>query len=235
MSTLLQYLRYSLRMLKRKPGFTAVAVLTLALGIGATTAIFSVVYATLFEPMPYPKPDQLVMVWSQVRQGRNSVSVGDYLEWKRRNTSFQNLVAWGGNTFNVATADRPEQVDAAVMAPGFFSMLGEPMFLGRDFLPEEGEVGKDRVVILANRLWRERFGANREIIGQPIRMNGEPYTVVGVLPPGQNDRHPSQLMVPLAFKPEQINHQFRPLLIMGRLKDDVTIQQANLEMQAITQ
>jgi len=132
-----QNLRYSLRLLRRKPGFTAMAVLTLALGIGATTAIFSVIYATLFEPMPYPNPDQLVMVWSKVDEGRNSVSAGDYLEWKRRSTSFQNLVAWSGNTFNVATAERPEQVDAAVMTPGFFSMLGEPMFLGRDFLPEE--------------------------------------------------------------------------------------------------
>src|SRR5689334_15331621 len=178
MSTLLQYLRYSLRMLKKRPGFTAVAVLTLALGVGATTAIFSVVYATLFEPMPYPKPDQLVMVWSQKQQGRNSVSAGDYLEWKRRSASFQDLAAWGGGTFNVATAERPEQVDAAVMTPGFFSMLGEPMFLGRDFLPEEGEAGKDHVAILSNRLWRERFGADRQIVGQSIRMNGEPYTVV---------------------------------------------------------
>src|SRR5689334_15027281 len=144
-----QNLRYSLRMLTRKPGFTAVAVVTLALGIGAATASFSVVYATLFEPMPYPKPDQPVMVWSQVKQGRNSVSVGDYLEWKRRNTSFKEMVAWGGGTFNVATAERPEQVDAAVMTPGFFNMLGEPMFLGRDFLPEEGEAGKDHVVILS--------------------------------------------------------------------------------------
>jgi putative ABC transport system permease protein len=235
MNTLWQNLRFSLRLLKRRPGFAAMAALTLALGIGATTAIFSVVYATLFEPMPYPKPDQLVMVWSQVKQGRNSVSVGDYLEWKRRSTSFQNLVAWGGGTFNVATAERPEQVDAAVMTPGFFSMLGEPMFIGRDFLPEEGEVGKDHVVILSNRLWRERFGADRGIIGQPIRMNGEPYTVVGVLPPGQNDRHQSQLMVPMVFRPEQINHQAHVLLVMGRLKDEVTLQQARAEMQGITE
>jgi putative ABC transport system permease protein len=234
MSTLFQYVRYSLRMLRKKPGFMAVAVLTLALGIGATTAIFSVVYATLFEPMPYPKPDQLVMVWSQVKQGRNSVSAGDYLEWKRRNTSFVNLVAWGGGTFNVATADRPEQVDAAVMTPGFFNMLGEPMFLGRDFLPEEGEVGKEHVVILANRLWRERFGADRQIIGQTIRMNGEPYTVVGVLPPGQNDRHQSQLMIPMVFRPQQVNHQARRLLVMGRLKDGITIEQAQSEMQGIS-
>src|SRR5205085_3641525 len=110
-------LRNGVRMLRKNPGFTAVGVLTLALGMGATTAIFSVVYATLFESMPYPKPDQLVMVWSRVNQGRNSVSAGDYLEWKRRSTSFQYLEAWSGGTFNVATSERPEQIQAALMTP----------------------------------------------------------------------------------------------------------------------
>src|ERR1044071_4694437 len=148
MSKLLQYLRYSLRCLTKKPGFTAVAVLTLALGIGATTAIFSVVYATLFEPLPYPKPEQLVMVWSSFNQKRNSVSTGDYLEWKRRVTSFQYLEAWGGATFNVATDERPEQVQAALMTPGFFRMTGTPMFLGRDFLPQEGGAGRHRGVVM---------------------------------------------------------------------------------------
>src|ERR1043166_5196779 len=103
MHTLLQNLRYSVRLLIRKPSFTIMAVLTLALGIGATTAIFSVVYATLFEPLPYPNPQQLVMVWSKLNQGHRSVSAGDYLEWKRRSNSFQYLEAWTGATFNVAT------------------------------------------------------------------------------------------------------------------------------------
>src|SRR5919204_660962 len=179
LSNLRQNLRYSLRLLIKKPGFTAMAVLTLALGIGATTAIFSVVYATLFESLPYPKPDQLVMVWSKVKERRNSVSAGDYLEWKRRSQSFQYLEAWGGATFNVATAERPEQIQAALMTPGFFRMHGTPMWLGRDFLPEEGEVGKDRVVIMTHRLWSRYFGADPKIIGQQIRMNGEPYTVIG--------------------------------------------------------
>ena len=230
-----QNLRYSVRMLMKKPGFTAMAVLTLALGIGATTGIFSVIYATLFEPMPYPKPDQLVMVWSRVKQGRNSVSAGDYLEWKRRSTSFQYLEAWGGGTFNVATSERPEQIQAALMTPGFFRMTGTPMWLGRDFLPEEGEVGKEHVVIMTHRIWSQYFGADREIIGKQIRMNGEPYTVIGVAPPGMRDRQPSQLMLPLAFKPEQINHQAHWLLVMGRLREGVSLQEANAEMQAITQ
>src|SRR5262249_40179213 len=134
-------LRFGLRVLRKNPGFTLVAVLTLALGIGATTGIFSVVYATLFEPLPYPKPHPTVMLWSQVKQGRNSVSAGDYLEWKRRCASFQHLEAWTGGTFTVGTTERPEQFQAALMTPGFFRMTGTPMWLGRDFLPEEGEVG----------------------------------------------------------------------------------------------
>jgi putative ABC transport system permease protein len=230
-----QDLGYSLRILMKKPGFTVMAVLTLALGIGATTAIFSVVYATLFESLPYPKPDQLVMVWSQASRGRNSVSSGDYLEWKRRSTSFQYLEAWNGGTFNVATNERPEQIQAALMTPDFFRMTGTPMWLGRDFLPEEGEAGKDRVVIMTHRLWNQYFGADQGIIGQQIRLNGEPYTVIGVTPPGMRDRQPSQLMLPLAFKPEQINHQSRSFLVMGRLKEGVSLQQANAEMQGITQ
>ncbi|HKQ76249.1 MAG TPA: ABC transporter permease [Blastocatellia bacterium] len=226
-------LRYGARMLVKNPGFSAMAVLTLGLGIGATTAIFSVVYATLFEPMPYPKPDQLMMVWTTYSEGRTSTTVGDYLEWKRRNTSFQYIEAWAGGSFNVATQERPEQVDGSVMTPGFFRMTGTRMFLGRDFLPEEGEVGKERVVILSHRLWNKHFGANREIIGQQVRMNGEPYTVVGVAPPGMHDRLPHQLWVPLAFKPDQINHDVRFMLAMGRLKDGVSQTRAAVEMKEI--
>src|SRR5437016_356010 len=121
-----QNLTYSIRALLKTPGFTLTGVLTLALGIGATTAIFSVVY-TVFEPMPYPKPDQLVMVWSKVRGGRNSVSVGDYLDWKQRSTSFQGMAAWSGASFNIASNDRPEQVAGSLRTPGFFTMEGLPM------------------------------------------------------------------------------------------------------------
>jgi len=204
------------------------------LGIGATTAIFSVVYA-VFEPMPYPKPDQLVMVWSKVRGGRNSVSAGDYLDWKQRSTSFQGMGAWAGASFNVATDDRPEQVAGSQRTPGFFTMEGLPMLLGRDFLPEEGQPGRDHVVVLSNRLWSQHFGADRNIIGKQIRMNGESYIVVGVMPPGMHDRLNSQLWVPLAFKPEQIKHDGRFMLVMARLKDGVSLDQAQSEMNGIAQ
>src|SRR6266516_4209769 len=231
-NVLKQNLTYSIRALLKTPGFTVTGVLTLALGIGATTAIFSVVYA-VFEPMPYPQPDQLVMVWSKVRGGRNSVSAGDFLEWRRRSRSFQGMGAWSGASFNVAAADRPEQVAASQRTPGFFTMERLPMFLGRDFLAEEGQPGKNYVVILSNRLWSQHFGADRDIIGKNIRMNGESYTVVGILPPGIYDRFNSQLWVPLVFSSEQINRDSQSMLVMARLKDGVSVDQAQAEMNGI--
>ncbi|SRR6266498_66192 len=124
-----QNLTYSMRTLLKNPGFTVTAVVTIALGIGATTAIFSVVYATLFEPMAYPKPEQLVVIWSRPADGRNSVSVGDYFDWKRRSKSFQSMGAWTGGPFNVATKERPEQIDGSAETPGFFTMMGIHMMV----------------------------------------------------------------------------------------------------------
>src|SRR5262245_14762873 len=230
---MIQNMRYGVRMLAKNRGFSLVAILTLALGVGSTTAIFSVVYATLFEAMPYPKPDQLMMVWTMTPNGRGNTSVADYLEWKRRSESFQYLEAWTGGSYNVSTAERPEQVTGVIYTPGFFRMTGYPMFIGRSFLPEEGEIGKERVVILSHRFWQKNFAANREIVGQQIRMNGEPYTVIGVAAPGLNDRFQAQLWVSLAFRPEQINHENHFLLVMGRLKDGVSQTQAQAEMREL--
>ena len=232
--TLIENVRYSIRTLRKNTSFTVTAVLTLGLGIGATTAIFSVVYA-VFEPMPYPNPEQLVIVWSKPRDGRTSVSAGDFLDWKQRNTSFQAMGAWTGGSFNIATSERPEQVPGSQRTPGFFTMEGLPMLLGRDFLPEEGQPGRDHVVVLSNRLWSNHFGSDPDIVGKEIRMNGEPYTVVGVKPPGIYDRFNSQLWVPLAFRPEQINHESRFMLVMARLRDGVSLEQAQSEMTGIAQ
>lgn len=157
-NNLKQNITYGVRSLLKNPGFSATMVLTIALGIAASTAIFSVLYATLFEPLPYPKSEQLMVLWSQPGGGRNVVSVGDFLDWKRRNTTFQDMQAWaGGGFFNLATNDRPEQVEATASTPGFYNMVGSPMFLGRDFVPEEAQTGNDRVVILTHKLWSTRF------------------------------------------------------------------------------
>jgi putative ABC transport system permease protein len=226
-------LRYSWRMLRKNPGLTAAVIATLMLGIGATTAIYTVVYAVLLAPLPYPHPEQLVMVWSKVRGHKNGMSAGDFLDWREQSKSFQQLAAWNGASFNVATQEQPEQLPGMRSTPGWLSMQGMPFLMGRDFRPEEGVPGADHAVILTYKLWN-RLGANRDIVGHPMRLNGEPYTVVGVLAPGIGDRFDFELAAPLAFRPEQINHDYHWLLTMGRLKPGVTLQQAQADMDAVT-
>jgi putative ABC transport system permease protein len=228
-----QNLRFGLRLLRRNPGFAAVAMATLSIGIGANTAIFSVIYAVLLAPIPYPNPDQLVMVWSKVPDGNNSVSAGDFLDWKRQNSTFQDLIAWTDVAHNFATPDQPEHITGRAITPGAYKMMGDTLFLGRDFLPDEAEVGQDHVVILTHRLW-DHLGADPYIIGKQIKMDGEPYTVVGVNQPGQIDRLESQFVVPLSFKPDQINHDFHWLLVIGRLKSGVSLAQAQADMNVVT-
>ncbi len=233
MKTLRQNARYGIRLLRKNPGFTLIAAITLALGIGANTAIFSVIYAVLLAPMPYPAPDQLVMVWSRIQGGNNSVAAGDFLDWKAQNKTFQDMNAWTGASFNFATPAQPEQINGNADTPGFFNMTGNSFFLGRDFLPEEGQPGKEHEVILTHRLW-EHLGADHNVIGKPIQMNNEPYTVVGVLAAGQTDRLDTQFAVPLALKPDQINHDFHWLLVMGRIKQGVSLPQAQADMEVVT-
>jgi putative ABC transport system permease protein len=233
MRTLIGNFRYSLRVLRKNPGLTAAVIATLMLGIGATTAIYTVVYAVLLAPMPYPHPEQLVMVWSKVNGGRNPMSAGDFLDWKEQSKSFQQLAAFTGASLNVATQDEPEQLDGMRCTPGWFNMQGIGMLMGRDFLPEEGVPGSDHAVILTYKLWK-RLGANRQLVGGAMRINGEPFTVAGVLLPGVGDRFNFELAVPLAFRPEQINHDYHWLLTMGRLKPEVTVQQAQADMESVT-
>jgi putative ABC transport system permease protein len=225
---------FGLRLLWKSPGFASIAVLALALGIGANTAIFSVVYATLLAPLPYRQPDRIVMVWSKIQNNRNVVSAGDFLDWKRQNTTFQSIGAWTGQQMSLTTTAQPEQVEANLCTPGWLHVLGQPFLLGRDFLPEEGEVGKGLEVILTYRLWKNRFGGDKDIIGQQVRMDGQQYTIVGVLAAGATDRVQNDLFVPLSFKPEQINHEYHWLLVMARMKPGVTLAQANGDMDSVT-
>ena len=227
-------LLYGLRLLWKNPGFTSVAVLALALGIGANTAIFSVVYATLLAPLPYRQPDRIVVVWSKIGGNRNVSSAGDFLEWKRASTAFESMAAWTGNQMSLTTSGQPELVQAEPCTPGFLAVLGQPLLLGRDFVPSEGEMGKEFEVILTYKLWKNRFGGDPNILGQQIRLDGLQYTVVGVLAAGATDRVQSELYVPLAFRPAQINHDYHWLLVMARLKPGVTVAQANADMDSVT-
>jgi predicted permease len=233
MNAFIRNIRYAIRQLHKSPAFTVTAMLTLALGVGATTAIFTVVYATLLAPMPYPQPDQLVMVWSKLQGNRNVVAAQDFLDWKSQNTAFQDLNAFSGGSFNLATKEQPEYIEGQRTTPGMYRMMGNKFLFGRDFLPEEGTLGKDHEVILMNKLWR-RLGSDPNIVGKTIQLDGSPYTVVGVFAPGQADRLDNWLVVPLAFKPEQLNHDFHWLLVMGRLKPGMTLQQAQANMDMVT-
>jgi putative ABC transport system permease protein len=233
MQTLLQNLRFSLRLLGRNPGLTITVLLTVALGIGANTAIFTVDYATLLAPLPFPHPDQLVMVWSSIQGNRNGVAAGDFTDWKQQNIVFSDLNAFSGTSFNIATKDQPQYLQASTTTPGLLQMQGEPLFLGRYFLPEEGQPGHEHVVILTHKLWL-KLGADPKIVGTTLRLDNQPYTVVGVQAPGDADRGQNQLTVPLVFKPEQLNHDFHWLLAMGRMKPGVTLQQARQNMDAVT-
>ncbi len=237
MTALLQDVRYALRQLRKNPGFTAVAVVTLALGIGATTAIYSVLYATLLEPMPYPHPEQLVMLWAIAPNGeRRVVPLNDFVEWKSGSSVFQDLNAiHSGYSRNLAGGDRPERVIVQANTPGLLSMQGSPFLLGRNFLPEEGIEGNDHVTILSYALW-EGLGADSGIIGKQLRIEGEPHTVVGVLAPGPQDRVERAfggraLMVPLCLTAPE--HQYS--MIMGRLKAGVSVAQAQAQMNVIAE
>jgi putative ABC transport system permease protein len=232
MQNLLRNLRFSLRMLRKNAGFTTTVIITLALGIGAVTAIYSVVYATLIADMPYPKPDEIVMVWSQINGHRSLVSPADYLDWQKQSTAFQSLKGWRTGSMNLGDIEEPEIVPTIFSAPGFYTSLGVRLALGRDLLPEEAVTGKDQVAIIGHLLW-VRLGADPKIVGKTIRLNQKPYTVVGVVSEGQPDRYPWDVMVPLVFPPAMINRDAHFVNVMGRLKDGVTLEQANAEMTAI--
>jgi len=227
---------FGLRLLKKNSGFTSVAVLALALGIGANTAIYSIFYATLIADFPYPHSEQLVVVWSRsAGTNRDAVSTGDYLDWKRESTVFQTLGVVRGALFNLSIGEKPQQISGDYLTPGFLDQLiGDRPFMGRYFLPEEAVAGKDHVAIITHKLWHGYFASDPNIIGKQIHLNGERYTVIGVQPPGQPDRLARQIVVPFVFSPEQINHDVRWLVVLGRLKSGVTIAQANADMDSVS-
>jgi putative ABC transport system permease protein len=236
MSEFLRDFRYGLRLLWKSAGFTSVSLLALALGIGATTAIFSLLYSVLLAPSPYVDGDRIMMVWSHQKGERTGTSPSDYLDWQKQSKSFESLNAWTGSGFTISTPEWTEQVSADRVAPGFFDLLiGEKVALGRHFVAEDTQVGNDHVVILYNKFWGERFGSDPNIVGRKLRMSGELYTVLGVAAPSPSDKGTSQMNVPLAFKPEEIIRENRSLFVMGRLKRGVTLEAASAEMNVIAQ
>jgi len=233
-----QDLGYGLRMLLKNPGFTVVAVVALALGIGANSAIFSVVNTVLLRPLPYQDPERLVMVWEDDTKGgypRNTPSAGNYVDWRAQNQVFAGMAAIADLSINLTGTGEPERLDGRRVSANLFPLLGVEPQLGRAFLPEEDQPGGNRVVLLSHGLWQRRFGSDMNITGKPLTLNGESYTVVGVMPPHfQFPSREDQLWVPIAFTSEEAANRGRHYLqVIARMKPGVTIEQAQTEMNTI--
>jgi putative ABC transport system permease protein len=233
-----QDLRYGLRMLVKNPGFTIVAVIALALGIGANSAIFSVVNTVLLRPLPYQEPDRLVMVWEDAtKQGfpRDTPAPANYVDWRDQNQVFEGMAAIADLSFNLTGVGEPERIDGRRVSASLFPLLGVEPQLGRTFMPEEDQPGGNRVVIMSHGLWQRRFGSDMSITGKPLTLNGESFTVVGVMPP--NFQFPSrddELWVPIAFDSEETaNRRGHFLQVIARMKPGITLQQAQAEMNTI--
>jgi predicted permease len=234
---LLQDLRYAARMLRKSPGFSAAAVLTLALSIGANTAIFSVVNAVLLRPLPFRNPDSLVMVWEDLSfMGfpQNTPAPANFVDWKTRNHVFEDMAAMGGSLMNLTGDGQPEEVEAKIVTANFFPTLGMRPLLGRAFLPEEDRSGAAHVVLLSRGLWVRRYGANPQIVDKAILLNGEKYTVLGIMPSGFDFPDRVDVWVPLAFSAEQWRQRSNHFLeVVARLRKGVSVGRARVEMGGI--
>ncbi len=237
METLWQDLRYAIRILRKNAAFTTIAVLALALGIGANTAIFSVVNALLINPLPFPELNRLVALWEKVpSQGldRNETAVANYIDWKAQNNSFENVALYSWWNANLGTIEPPERVQGFLVTPNFLDTLAVKPLLGRNFSEEEGQDGKDKVAILSYSLWQRRFNANPDIINQLVVVNGVTRTIIGVMPEGYNFPMGVDVLAPYAFTPQQAaNRQSHGSLTIARLKPGVTMAQAQADMDGI--
>ena len=244
MTGMVQDIRYSLRQLRKNPGFAAIAILTLALGIGANTVIFSVMNATILKTPMFPQSDRLVLVWETFNKDRsdfNIISAPNFWDFRRQNHVFQDLAIFdsGGRGYNLApsgSSREPEQVSGLRVSAGFFPVLGVQPFLGRTFLPEEEIRGKDHEVILSYGLWKRRYGGDTSLVGKPIKIDGEDFIVVGVMPrefhwefwSGQR-----QLWVPIGYTVGDQGRDSNSFICIARLKPAITVAQARSEMESI--
>jgi putative ABC transport system permease protein len=238
MQTLLQDLRYGARMLRKRPGFTLIAVITLALGIGANTAIFSVVNAVLLRPLPFPENDRVMQVFlnnPETAKGRGGYGNADFLALKERNQSFEKVAAFApGNQFSLTGVGAPEKVIGAVVSADFFDVLGVKARRGRTFLADEDKPASQRTVVVTQLFWEKHLRADPNVIGQTAVLNGEDYTIIGILPPDFrfSSIGPSELFTPLQINPPRSRPPYY-LRVIGRLKPGITEQQAETDAGAI--
>jgi predicted permease len=236
----MQDLRYAIRTLRKQPVFTAVAVLTLTLGIGANTAIFSLLYQILLRPLPYPDAERLVFVWNTyplMGLPQASVSIPDYIDRKTQAPAIEDATLFTGRSLNLAAEGHPEQLRALAVTPSFFSTLQRHPLLGRGFAADEAKPDADKFAILTYALWNSRFGGDRSLVGRDIRLNGDAYRVVGVLPADfQLPSRDVSLLVPFAFTAQQMSDQGRGnefSSMIARLRPGATIEQLNAQMKII--
>jgi putative ABC transport system permease protein len=231
--TLAQDLRYGARLLRRSPGFTAAAVLTLALGIGANTAVFSVADAVFLRPLPFAEPERLAAVW--LHGPDHSVSQASFVELREASRSLADVAAYSAWGFTLTGSGEPEMLKGARVSANLFHLLGARPALGRMFLPEDGEPGRGKVALLGNGLWHRRFGADPKVLGRTITLNGESHTVIGVLPPDLHfpSREFSDLWLPLTIDPAAEDFKVGYLTLIGRMASGVTAAQATEEVRAI--
>jgi len=229
-----QDVTYALRLIRAKPGFATAVALTLALGIGATTAIFSVVNSVLLRPLPYADSDRIVAIYERFGEGRGNASVGHFYDWTEQSQTFSATAAWTPRTYNL-TDGQPERIFGARVTPSFFLVQYMPPLRGRYFLPEE--TAASRVVVLSEQLWQTRYGADSTLVGRTVTLNGENFTVVGIAPAAFRLTDLSErLWTPLSFEPEErTNYGAHMLFVLAKLKPNATIEQARRELLRITE
>jgi putative ABC transport system permease protein len=242
-----QDLRYGARMLLRQRAFTIAAVIALALGIGANTAVFSVVNAVLLRPLPYQNSDRMALIWGNFltfSMERLPAKAAEYLDYRDQTRSFEAVAAFSTADFNFTGAQQPARIAGASVTANLFPMIGAKAAQGRLISPEENQTGRDNVVVVSHQFWQKRMGAEANVIGRSVRLDDRNYTVIGVMPadfefphPSFNFAEPVEFWVPLAFTTEQVAQRQRPyyLNVISLLKPDVTIEQARAEMTALGQ
>ncbi|HEV8132075.1 MAG TPA: ABC transporter permease [Acidobacteriota bacterium] len=242
LETLFQDIRFGIRVLLKNPAFTSIAVVALALGIGANSAIFSVVNAVLLRPLPYQDGGRLVKVWTQftgigLPNDQNWISAPEFVDLRQLNNSFSHLAAISSASFNFTSGGVPERVEGAQVSASFFSLLGVQAQLGRIFSQGEDQPGRERVVILSDGLWKRRFGADRDLIGRSLTLNGQSYTLIGILPVDFQFPGDAEMWTPLVFEPADLdpgNRGSHGLEVLARIKPDLSLGQARADMAIVT-
>ena len=235
MNEVLQDLRYAVRTLRKSPGFATVAVLTLAIGIGANTAIFSFVNGVLLKPLPYGEPERILRVLEKPPGGgRNGISTLNFLDWQKDNTVFDYMAAQTGGSVTLTGINEPVQLRGSRVSAHYFDIFGIKPAFGRTFAADEDQVGKEHVAVLSHALWDSQFGADPNVVGRTITLDGLPHTVIGVLPAGGAfDRAFAQIWRPLAFEPQNMTRNFHWFGALAKLKQGVTLKQAIAQMDTI--